>query len=65
MSLYEQLPISTDKNIEIEKMELSGGQVNEEKGAVYWKIQFKPGESKQLKFVYAVKYPKDKSIILE
>lgn len=65
INLFEQLPLSTNKEIEIEKVELSSAQVNEITGAVLWKIQLKPGESKQVKFVYAVKYPKDKTIILE
>jgi uncharacterized protein (TIGR02231 family) len=65
INLFEQLPLSTNKDIEIEKVELSSGQVNDMTGAVLWKIQLKPGESKQIKFVYAVKYPKDKTIILE
>jgi len=65
INLFEQLPLSTNKDIEIEKIELSNGVVNDITGAVLWKLQLKPGESKQIKFVYAVKYPKDKTIILE
>ncbi|NSW44621.1 MAG: DUF4139 domain-containing protein [Bacteroidales bacterium] len=65
INLLEQLPLSTNKDIEIEKIELSNGLVNDITGAVLWKLQLKPGESKQIKFVYAVKYPKDKTIILE
>lgn len=65
LNLYEQLPLSTNKDIEVEKIELSNGQVNDLNGAVLWKLSLKPSESKQIKFVYAVKYPKDKTIILK
>lgn len=65
LSLFDQLPVSTNKEIEVERIELSQAQVEETTGKVYWKLQLKPGESKELKFVYAVKYPKDKTIILE
>lgn len=65
LNLYDQLPLSTDKDIEIERTELSNAQVDEISGAVYWKMQLKPGESKEVKFVYSVKYPKNKTIILE
>lgn len=65
INLFEQLPLSTNKDIEVEKIELSNGQVNDLNGAVLWKLSLKPSESKQIKFVYAVKYPKDKTIILK
>lgn len=65
INLFEQLPISTNKEIEVERIETSNAQIDDVTGSVYWKLQLKPGESKEIKFVYAVKYPKDKTIILE
>lgn len=65
INLFEQLPISTNKDIEVERIEMSNAQINDVNGLVYWKFQLKPGESKELKFAYTVKYPKDKTIILE
>ncbi len=65
LNLFEQLPLSTNKEIEIERIELSNATVDETTGSVYWKLQLKPGESKEYKFVYAVKYPKDIIIVLE
>jgi|YNPMSStandDraft_1061717.scaffolds.fasta_scaffold00041_4 uncharacterized protein (TIGR02231 family) len=65
LNLYDQLPVSTNKEIEVERIELSQAQVDDVTGKVYWKLQLKPNETKELKFAYAVKYPKDKIIILE
>ncbi len=65
LNLFDQLPLSTNKEIEIEKIETSNAQVDETTGAVYWRLQLKPGESKELTFIYAVKYPKERIIILE
>jgi len=64
ITLQEQLPISTNKDIEIEKIETSNAIIDETTGSVTWKFELKPGESKELKFIYAVKYPKNKTIIL-
>ena len=63
--IEDQLPISTDKAIEIEKIDVSGAKLNEATSLLTWKLDLKPAETKKMKFVYAVKYPKDKTVILE
>jgi hypothetical protein len=37
--------------------------VNTEVGVLTWKLTLKPGESTKVRFVYSVKYPKDKKIL--
>ncbi len=58
----EQLPISQDKDITVNALELSGGQLNATTGLVTWKISLQPGESVTKKFNFSVKYPKDKIV---
>lgn len=61
----DQVPVSTDKDIEVEVLELSKGSHNISNGFVTWKFEMKPAENKTFKMGYSVKYPKDKDIILE
>lgn len=62
--VMDQLPISNDKDIEIGDKEYKGGDYNETTGAVTWKLQLKPNETKELVLSYAVKYPKGKQVNL-
>ena len=59
ITIEEQLPISQDKNITVNALELSGGKLNPTTGLVTWKISLKAGESSTKKFNFSVKFPKD------
>ena len=48
-----------------EPLEISGGKLNTDTGKVEWKIALNPNENKELLIKYAVKYPKDKKVIIE
>ena len=61
----DQFPISNDKDIEVERLEMTGGKYNESTGIVTWNLNIKPGESvKNLVMKYSVKYPKSKTVII-
>ncbi|MEI8201538.1 MAG: DUF4139 domain-containing protein [Bacteroidota bacterium] len=61
----DQFPISNDKDIEIEKLEMSSGIYNEETGKLTWKLKMEPSETKKdLKISYSIKYPKARLINL-
>ena len=62
ITIEEQLPISQDKNITVNALELSGGTLNPTTGLVTWKISLKAGESSTKKFNFSVKFPKDTSV---
>jgi uncharacterized protein (TIGR02231 family) len=62
ITIEEQLPISQDKNITVNALELSGGKLNPTSGLVTWKISLKAGESSTKKFNFSVKFPKDTSV---
>ena len=40
-------------------------KINETSGRITWKFDVKAAETRKMKNVYSVKYPKDKTIILE
>ncbi|MBK9391441.1 MAG: DUF4139 domain-containing protein [Bacteroidetes bacterium] len=65
ITLYDQIPVSSNSGITVEAVELSGGRINIQTGEIKWDLEMKPQESKQIILSYSVKYPKDKNIILE
>jgi len=61
----DQFPISNEKDIEVERLEMTGGKYNETTGIVTWNLNIKPGEAvKNLVMKYSVKYPKNKTVII-
>ncbi|MGX5818923.1 DUF4139 domain-containing protein [Chitinophaga lutea] len=58
--LKDQFPVSTDRSIEVELLESASAAVNNETGVLTWKLDLKPGETKNIRISYSVKYPKDK-----
>jgi uncharacterized protein (TIGR02231 family) len=61
----DQIPISSNSGIEVEATELSGGKHNTQTGEIKWELEIKSQETRQLILTYSVKYPKDRTIILE
>lgn len=60
--IEDQLPLTTNKDIEVEKLEISGAMHDEVSGKLSWKMILKPAENKKLRLSYSVKYPKDKIV---
>jgi uncharacterized protein (TIGR02231 family) len=65
ITLNDQIPVSSNSSISIDTIELSGGKLNEQTGELKWDLEIKPQETRQIVLTYAVKYPKDKTVILE
>jgi TonB-dependent SusC/RagA subfamily outer membrane receptor len=63
--LFDQVPISSNKEIQVETLELSGGVMNENTGKVAWTIDLKPNETRQVILKYSVKSPKDKTVLVD
>lgn len=62
IEVLDQYPISKNSQIEVSLDNADGATVTEEYGKLVWKIKLQPNESKKIKLVYTVKYPKDKQI---
>jgi len=60
--IEDQIPLSTDKDITIDKIEISNAEYTETTGKLIWKMKLNTGESKTYKLSYSVKYPKDKTL---
>ena len=62
MIVKDQIPLSTDKDITIEILEISKAEHNKETGILTWDVKLKPSESQKFRISYKVRYPKDKVI---
>jgi uncharacterized protein (TIGR02231 family) len=64
ITVKDQYPISSNKDIEVILLESSNATVNKETGELEWKIPLNANEQKKIRFQYSVKYPKDKVLNL-
>jgi hypothetical protein len=62
LTLKDQYPLSSDKDISIELLEDGKASVNPETGFMTWDLNLDPNASKTIRISYKVRYPKDKSI---
>ena len=62
--VQDQIPVTTNNDIEIQATELSKGSLNKRTGIIEWKIDVKSKASKDLEFIYEVKYDKDQNVTL-
>ncbi|GAB4289720.1 MAG: DUF4139 domain-containing protein [Marinilabiliales bacterium] len=60
--IEDQFPISSNKDIEISYEEMSGANLNKDTGILRWNFQLKPAETKKIKMIYSIKYPKNKTL---
>ena len=65
LTLEDQVPISSIKEIEVSDVKASGAEHNESNGKLNWNLQIEPRGTAEVKFSYSVKHPKDKRVILE
>lgn len=63
--IIDQVPISSTKEIDVETLELSGGSMNQNTGKITWNVNLAPNEQKQWFLKYSVKYPKDRTVVVE
>jgi uncharacterized protein (TIGR02231 family) len=65
ITVNDQIPISSNSGITVEAVELTGGRHNQQTGEIKWDLTVKPQETREIILTYSVKYPKDKTVILE
>jgi uncharacterized protein (TIGR02231 family) len=65
ITVKDQIPVSSNSGITVDPIELSGGDLNSQTGELKWDLDLKPQEIKQLILTYSVKFPKDKTVIIE
>lgn len=61
----DQVPVSQNKDIEVETQETSGAKPDATTGKVSWNFVLNSLEEKKVKLKYQVKYPKNQSVIVQ
>jgi uncharacterized protein (TIGR02231 family) len=64
IEILDQVPISRQKDIEIEvdEKKLSNAEYNSTYGKLLWKVNIESNSSKKIRFGYTLKYPKNQTI---
>ncbi|XOV67476.1 MAG: DUF4139 domain-containing protein [Fluviicola sp.] len=62
--VQDQIPVTTNPEIEIEATELSKGELNKRTGIIEWEVDLKSKGSEDLEFIYEVKFDKDKNVVI-
>lgn len=62
--VQDQFPITQNADIEIAKIDLGKGKINERTGLIEWEFNLKPKASKDIQFSYQVKHDKDQNVNL-
>lgn len=65
LTIMDQIPVSTHRDIDVRLEEKSGAELEEDTGMLKWTFDLAPSAGKKLEFRYVVRYPKDKKLILE
>lgn len=60
----DQIPLSSNTDIEIILNNKDGAQLDAEKGKLSWKLQLKANESKKIRFSYTIKSAKDQTVLM-
>lgn len=62
MELFDQVPISTDSDIDVSVNEITDAEYDESTGELLWNVKLDPGEAKKFTVSFTIKYPKEKRI---
>lgn len=65
ITVMDQIPVSSNSGIEVTSSELSGGRLDPLTGEIKWDLEINPQEIRKLILTYSVRYPKDKTVILD
>jgi uncharacterized protein (TIGR02231 family) len=62
LTLEDQIPVSQDKDIVVNLVDASGAKVDPATGKLVWELNLAKAETKVVKLMFTVKYPKNKYI---
>ena len=65
LRIEDQLPVSMNKDIQVEPLDYSGGSYNQESGRITWKFKIEPSAEKKLRIAFGIRYPKDRTVFVD
>ncbi len=61
--LRDYVPVSLRDDITVELLETSGAEHQQDRGVLLWRLRLAPGESRELRFGYELRYPRSRYTI--
>lgn len=65
MVVYDQVPVSTNSDIEVLVQKILGAKHNLENGEIKWEFTLAPAETKEFEIQYSVRFPRNRNLIVE
>ncbi len=62
LTLVDQIPVSTNEEIEVDLQEQSGASLNQSTGRLSWDLSIEAGDTQNRQFRYQIEYPSGKQI---
>ena len=62
LTLVDQIPVSTNEEIEVDLQEQSGASLNQNTGRLSWDLSIEAGETQNRQFRYQIEYPSGRQI---
>lgn len=62
LTLEDQIPVSQDKEIVVTLVDASGAKLDEATGKLVWDLKLEKAETKVVKLMFTVKYPKNRYV---
>lgn len=62
--IQDQIPVTSNADIEISALELDKGKLNARTGIIEWELKIKPKGEEEVEFKYEVKHDKDQNVVL-
>lgn len=64
LTIQDQIPLTTNPDINIEKTNLGKGTIDDKTGLIEWKFKLKPKENQSFEYDFKVRHSKDKIVVL-
>jgi uncharacterized protein (TIGR02231 family) len=64
LNVQDQIPVSQNKDVKVTAIDTAKATYDDKTGKLTWDLDIEQGQSKTIKFIYNVRYPKDVKLIL-
>lgn len=65
IEVQDQIPVSKDEDLEVQKDDMGGAELDNETGLLTWNKTIQPGETIKIRFGFSLRYPKNSKVSTE
>lgn len=65
ITVQDQIPVSSDKEVEVELLESGNAKLNKETGVLEWEVEIPAGQTWETTFTFSVKYPNEMRVYID